>query len=133
MHYFYGEVTFDALVEFQFADGLKVRPRPGLQYFKSCKDFSFYSLATIDASNKNLEGVLTLKYSPKINYNMNLLLKTEVLSNNTLGKGHNFTTERLRLGVEKGKYSFGIGADLLQTGKEFRFGYNAGCFFTRKF
>ena len=102
----------DAVAEFQFSPGMPVDSRVGIQYYKSLGDFSVYSLGTSSLSkNSNNEILVNLRYAPKLNKNLEGVINLENITNFELDK-HNFSIQRARMGLKKGKYEFGLAADL---------------------
>ncbi len=117
----------DVVVETQFVDG-SVVPRAGMQYFVEAGNFSAYVLATAQlAKESNAEILTELKYSPEVADGLKLVLSIENITN-AAGNGHNFSIQRLRTGLQMSKYTFGVGADLLEEGEQKVPSYNIGGF-----
>ncbi|MBU0456685.1 MAG: hypothetical protein KKD75_00920 [Nanoarchaeota archaeon] len=106
----------DAVAEAQFIPGIGVVPRLGLQYFGKFGDFSVYGLATAGLSGENVDAefLANLKYAPKLTDDLNLVLNLENVTN--VGEqGHNFSVQRLRIGLGIDNYKFGVATDLTES------------------
>lgn len=127
----------DAVGEVQLIGGRAV-PRAGVQYFRKAGDFSLYALATIGLdSAPYLESLAVLRYNPELRKNLRLLAQIEDVTDANPG-GHDFSVQRMRLGVEWRGWGIGAAADLTETGNSPKaadgtFGYNAGGFISRRF
>ncbi len=109
----------DVVAEVQAAPGMGVIPRVGAQYFGEVGDLTLYVLGTVKAGEKpDGEFVTIIGYAPKLAEGVDLLTSVEDLT--SVGKeGHNFSVQRLRLGVTLAdKYQIGVGADLTEIGDE---------------
>jgi hypothetical protein len=119
----------DLVGEVQAAPGMGVVPRAGLQYFKAFGDSALYALATVSTmEHPDGEFVVNLSYSPELSENVDLLTNIEDLT--SVGEdGHNFSVQKLRLGVTlMDRYQIGAAADLLELGNEGELSYNLGGF-----
>jgi hypothetical protein len=127
----------DAVGEVQLFGG-KAVPRAGLQYFTKAGDFSLYTIATIGLDDKPyLESVTLLRYTPALNKNLRLLAQVEGITD-AGSNGHDFSTQRTRLGVELNGWGIGAAGDLTETGNNPRprdgtFGWNVGGFVSKRF
>lgn len=127
----------DAVGEVQLFGG-KAVPRAGLQYFTKAGDFSLYALATIGLDSKPyVELVTLLRYTPALYKTLRLLAQVEGLTD-AGSSGHDFSTQRMRLGVEWKGWGAGAAADLTETGnspkaRDGTFGWNAGGFVSNRF
>ena len=127
----------DAVAEVQMINGQLI-PRAGLQYFAKTRDFSLYSLATIGLdANPYLESLTVLKYAPAIYKTLKLLVQIENITDAGLS-GHEFSTQRIRLGVSKNGWGTGVAVDLTEFGNNPKpadgtFGWNFGGFASKTF
>jgi len=127
----------DAVGEVQLFGGRAV-PRAGMQYFTKTGDFSLYTLATIGLDSRPyLESVTALRYAPVLYKNLRLLAQVEDVTD-VSARGHDFSTQRMRLGVEWKGWGAGAAADLTETGNSPKpldgtFGWNAGGFISKRF
>jgi len=127
----------DAVGEVQLLGG-KVVPRTGMQYFAKAKDFSLYTLATIGLDNNPyVESLMVLRYTPALSKTLRLLAQVENVTDVGSG-GHDFSTQRMRLGVEWKGLGIGAAADLTEIGnspkpRDGTFGWNVGGFISKKF
>jgi hypothetical protein len=122
----------DAILHTQYASSIGVVPRLGLQYFAKSGDVSAYLLGTAGMSeNPDGEVFAVFAYNPKITDDLSLVSQAEFITN--FAEQHNFSIQRLRLGVETSGYSVGAATDLMEAGPEGNFGYNVGGFVKKEF
>jgi len=104
--------------------------RAGLQYYGEKNDFNAFFLATAGTPFDTFEpsGELTaiIGYNPKFNGGLGLHARIEDITN--FGGSHNFSIQRLRLGLSIDKFRFGASADFMETGNEGEFSHNVGGF-----
>lgn len=123
----------DALVEGQAAPAMGVVPRVGLEYFTQQKDFGFFGeLSGKIAANPNAELTLRLTYTPTIGEQISGFGQLETISDVGF-TGHEWSTERFRLGTETDGYTFGGALDLVQVGNLIATTPNYGVFVGKKF
>jgi hypothetical protein len=124
LNYNLGVPGLDAVLETQFAGGVILRV--GLQYFHSTGDFSLLLLGTASVSeDPDGEFLAILQYAPEIHDELRLPMRLEALT--SVGEeGHNFSVQRLRLGLETHGVEFGAAADLQELGNEGEFSYSVG-------
>jgi len=123
---------FDAVAEAQMAPGMGIVPRAGAQYFHSFGDGSVYVFASGSHQDPNLELLATVRYTPAIAGDVKGFAQLEALTD--LGQdGHEFSTQRARLGIEIGGYRIGAGADLVEIGHDATPSYNIGGFVAKNF
>lgn len=107
-------------------------PRVGGDYFKQFEDFTGYAALTIKtAKDPNAELTLRFSYSPKITKDVSLFFQVEGIGDFGFD-GHQFSTERFRLGIQRETYRIGIGADVIQETKLVDEA-NIGVFVAKKF
>ncbi|MBT3814144.1 hypothetical protein HOE37_02110 [Candidatus Woesearchaeota archaeon] len=123
----------DVVVEMQFTPTDGFVARPGVQYFSKWNDFSLFALGTVNVDENPTGEIITLmQYTPKLSDALKLITQIETVTN--FGElGHNFSVERLRLGLGVGDYQFGAAGDLIQIGDDGELGYNVGGFFKKEF
>jgi len=127
----------DAIGEVQLFGGRAV-PRAGMQYFTKTGDFSLYTLATIGLDSRPyLESLAVLRCAPALYKTLRLLAQVENVTD-VGASGHDFSTQRIRLGVEWKGWGAGAAADLTETGnspkpRDGTFGWNAGGFVSKRF
>jgi hypothetical protein len=127
----------DAVGELQVIGG-KVIPRAGMQYFIKKRDFSTYALATtgLDAA-PYVETLIALRYAPELRRNLQLLTQVENITDVSRA-GHDFSTQRIRLGILWKGWGVGAAADLTESGnhpkpQDGTFGWNVGGFISKTF
>ncbi|MFH0701580.1 MAG: hypothetical protein V2A62_04035 [Candidatus Woesearchaeota archaeon] len=126
---------FDVVAEVQFIQGVGPVPRLGVQYFGQKGGFSGYGLITgkID-QDSNLGLVADLRYKHRLSEALAVSLGVEEVT--SLGsKGHEFSTQSIRTGLEIEGFHFGPAVDLIEVGqgKKLQFGYNVGGFLRKDF
>lgn len=122
----------NAVLEHQFIPGVGVIPRLGVEYFTQQGNLGLYGLGTARLNrDTNAEFAASVEYTPHLTDALRLYALVEAVSN-VGGEGHNYSLERLRLGVQEGKYTGGLAANLGQTGPEGEFSYGLGGFFKIK-
>ncbi|MAF37067.1 hypothetical protein CL622_08190 [archaeon] len=123
----------DVVGEAQLSPQSGFVPRVGLQYFKEEGDLSTYLASTVPLTKPfDSENVIALQYRPKLSDSLGLFTSLENVTN--FGKeGHNFSAQKIRLGLETKGYQFGIAADLLETGKKPKVSSTIGAFVRKEF
>ncbi|MDD5022889.1 MAG: hypothetical protein PHU63_01850 [Candidatus ainarchaeum sp.] len=103
------------LTEVQFVGG-KIIPRGGLQYFGNFGSLMLFNAVSLSAiENPDVENVSILSLTPALTETLSLLAQIENITNFGTG-GHNFSIQRLRLGVTLSDLSFGPAVDLMEVG-----------------
>lgn len=120
---------FDAVGETQFSAGAEIDPRLGVQYFHKFRNgITTYALVTRnfnDDPNTELTGVLG--YSGILKGEWKLMGRWEEIIN--IGdETYNYDTTRLRLGINRGRFSFGPALDISGIGSGERPTYIPGGF-----
>jgi len=120
------------LAEGQFTD--TALPRAGLQYFQTFGDFSLYAAGTANLRyGTDGEVFVVADYTPQISPGVKAVVHAEACTN--FGKKHNFSGQKLRLGVGQGSFSAGVGVNFSEAGQgeDLVVDYNPGIFFGYKF
>lgn len=104
----------------------------GVHYFKASKTFVIYALPSININNELLYSWFSIiRYTPTINQDWKLYTSLELFS--AFGEiGHLNSIERIRFGVNKKGYKFGLAINLNQS----RFSdtdINSGVFIRKQF
>lgn len=121
---------FEPILEFQAAQEIATRPRPGFQFSRQNGRTNYFILSTAEFKDKpNYELILSAAYRPKIDEKSNVLLQVETVTN--AGPKFNFSTQRIRIGKEQKNYSYGIAYDILQVPGKTQ--TNLGLFYQNKF
>lgn len=126
---------FSPLVEGLFTQKDGAIPRAGFTYQTKLGNISLNYINIFDLKdNPSVDLHPIISYSHRLNDRWNAFTQLEVLSNLGLQKGnHNFTSERVRLGLEYKGFKFGVGADFKQTGDKFKQSNNYGGFVSKSF
>ncbi len=121
----------DAILENQFTPE-RITPRIGMQYFHKAGNLKLFSASTFNLINEpNLELMSKISYEPQIG-KYHLLNELEAITN--LGRfGHNYSLQRLRLGLDLNGSKVGIAADFNEAGNNLIPSYNLGIFLRRDF
>ena len=124
---------FDAVAEAQMAPGMGIVPRAGAQYFYSFGDGSVYALTTASILERpNLELIAKVRYTPLLAGDWRGGAQLEMVTD--LGRdGHEFSTQRARLGISIDGYDFGAALDLVEVGPGATLTYNLGGFVAKNF
>ncbi|MFH0701519.1 MAG: hypothetical protein V2A62_03725 [Candidatus Woesearchaeota archaeon] len=126
---------FDAVGEVQFIQGVGPVPRFGFQYFGQVRGFSGYGLVSLKiGDNPNLELIAILKYQHPLTENLAVKVGVEHLTD-LCSKGHEFSTQRIRIGLEIEGWHFGPAVDFTEAGQgeALQFDYNVGGFVRKEF
>lgn len=104
----------------------------GIHYFKATKNFMIYALPSINLSDELLYSWFSiLRFTPNLKNDWKLYSSLELFS--ALGQiGHLSSVQRVRLGLERSGYQFGLGVNL----NESRFSdtdVNPGVFVRKQF
>lgn len=123
----------DAVSEAQMAPGMGIVPRAGVQYFHSFGDGSVYALTTASIlKHPNLELIAKVRYTPLLIGDWRGMAQLEMVTD--IGHdGHEFSTQRARLGVSADGYDFGAALDVVEVGHDATPTYNAGGFVAKTF
>lgn len=104
----------------------------GIHYFKATKTFMFYALPSININDELLYSWFSiLRYTPELKADWKLYSSLELFT--AFGQvGYLSSVQRLRLGIDKNGYQFGLAVNL----NESRFSdvdINPGVFFRKQF
>lgn len=90
--------------------------KAGIQYAHIQKSFTVFSWLVSECSTQpDFDYFLLLRYTPVINKNWNLFVQGESISSlPTRSTETAVYTQRLRVGLQRHKYQFGIGSDFTQ-------------------
>src|SRR3989338_2621430 len=120
--FFVGDIAYtlvgglDAVAEVQAAPDIGIVPRLGIEYFTQQKAVTFFGeLSAEVAGDPNAELTLRLTYAPTFGKEISGFGQLETITDVGL-RGHEWSTERLRLGIGAHGYTFGGALDLIQVG-----------------
>ena len=124
---------FDGVGEAQMAPGMGVVPRAGVQYFHSFSEGSVYALTTASIIERpNLELIAKVRYTPLLIGGWRGMAQLEMVTD--IGRdGHEFSTQRVRLGISADGYDFGAALDVVEAGHDTTPTYTAGGFVAKTF
>ena len=116
--------------EGQVTDYAGVDPRIGLETFFATDDLFLFSLNTVGyVGGVNAEALFLAQYTPAISEKVDLFAQGENITR--VGtEGHEFSLQRLRLGVDVNGYALGAAANLTEAGGV---SYNVGGFISTTF
>jgi len=124
---------FDAVAEVQAAPDMGVVPRLGIEYFTQENDITFFGeLSGKVAENPNAELTLRLTYTPALGKNIPGFGQLETITDVSF-TGHEWSTERLKIGVGNNGYVLGGAVDLVQLGNSIATTLNYGLFVVKTF
>jgi hypothetical protein len=111
--------------------------RTGAQYYGEWGNFTAFSLSTVGtpftAFDPTLEVTGIVGYNRSLNAGVGLYTRVENITNVGM-LGHNFSTQKLRLGVSVDSLSsfdymrFGVSLDTMEIGNTMDFSYSTGAF-----
>ncbi len=137
--FFVGDVAYtltgglDAVAEVQAAPGMGVVPRIGMEYFTQHKDLTFFGELSGEISlDPNTELTLRFTYTPAFGKNISGFGQLETISDVGFS-GHEWSTERVRLGIGSKGYTVGGALDLVQVGNSIATTPNYGLFVGKMF
>lgn len=95
-----------------------VYPKAGIQYAHISKNMVFFTwLVTETLEQPDIDYFLLFRYTPTLSDKLKLFTQIESVNVIPMNSNDNFNfTQRLRLGLIKNNYQFGIGGDFNQTG-----------------
>ncbi len=127
----------DLVAEVDAISGVGLEPRTGIQYFRKLDDFKLAGFTSVSLQ-ENPTGLflVNLSYNPKFNDIVGLATNAELIT--TVGEdGHNYSIQRLRLGVNLIGYQVGPALDLKEATNhqlgETAVSYNLGGFLKTNF
>lgn len=90
-----------------------VYPKVGIQYFKFKKNFTIFSWLVFETLNKpNMDFFLLGRYYPKLIEKLQLFSQIELINSIPTDNFKSFTfIQRIRLGLKKEDFQFGLGTD----------------------
>lgn len=109
------------LAEFGFAPGSAIDIRPGVQFFAQKAPLAFFISTTVGfLPALNQQIVVNLNFKHELMQGLNLAYGIESLTGIDLSVGgFSFATQRLRLGLNFGHFTFGFGTNLRETTTSF--------------
>jgi len=113
-----------------FNAGIDVGPH----FFKASSTFLVYALPSININDELLYSWFSiLRFTPTLNEKTKLFSSIELFSAFD-GDGHLSSVQRLRLGLDKKGYQFGLGVNLTERGRSFsNTDVNPGVFLRKQF
>ena len=105
----------------------------GIHYFKQSRDITLYALPFISLRDELNYGWFSIfRYTPSMGETWKLYSSVELFS--TFNRpGHAFSVQRLRLGLQRENYQFGLAINLSELGSDFETQTNPGVFVRREF
>lgn len=115
-----GYAVFDGLnvlAQAQFIPGVGAAPRAGLEYFKQVGDFGLYGEAvTTVQESPQVELLANVGYRQQLTENLRLIADLEAITLLSPKRGHDYSTQRLRVGLGTGQFEFGPAINVEETG-----------------
>src|SRR3989344_1228875 len=114
------------LAQAQATPGVGAAPRLGFEYFKQAGDFGLYgeAVSTVEESPQ-IELLANIGYRPPLTKDLSLVADVEAITLLRLEKRtHDYSTQRLRLGLGTGQFEFGPALNLEEVGQNLY--YNVG-------
>lgn len=113
-----------------------VYPKAGIQYARIKKEITVFTWLVCETLKyPTIDYFLLTRYTPKLSDKINLYTQFESLNTMPTSTNSNYIfTQRIRFGISVRGGQFGVGADLIETGKNnFTYTYNVGGFLRHEF
>ncbi|MBS3152366.1 hypothetical protein J4230_03065 [Candidatus Woesearchaeota archaeon] len=121
-----------SVAEFQYDQDIGLVPRLGAEYYFERGNFNLFLLATAGIKEGDIQIVTNLQYTPRIVDKKQIFGNLEAVTG--LSKnGHDYSIQKIRLGLKMDSNILGIGLELNEDGNEGEISYNLGPFYLRKF
>ncbi|MEM9329300.1 MAG: hypothetical protein AAGA85_26795 [Bacteroidota bacterium] len=106
----------------------------GVHFFKASRTLMIYALASLELSaNFGASWFSIMRYTPELGEIWRLYSSLELFSNFG-SEGHNASVQRLRAGLDRSGYQFGLGLNLAGFGNTYSMrDYNPGIFIRKQF
>jgi hypothetical protein len=108
----------------------------GMQYAITGKNYTVFNWVVSELKDHpNIDYFLLTRYTPKLNSKLNLFTQVELLSSiATAQKNKHTFVQRIRLGLKRNLWQFGLGADFSEIGKtNYVHTQNIGAFLRHEF
>ena len=107
----------NVLAQAQAIPGVGAAPRFGFEYFKQVGDFGLYgeAVSTVPESPQ-IELLANIGYRPSLTDDLRLVTDLEAITLLSPERGHDYSTQRLRLGLGAGQFEFGPALNLEEVG-----------------
>ena len=110
--------------------------KTGVQYAHVSTTFTVFGWSVVELDEKpDIDVFLLLRYTPKLSKKWHLFSQIELINALPTDKTAHFNfTQRLRLGLKKADWQFGVGSDFSTIGKKtYTASQNIGLFFRHEF
>lgn len=110
--------------------------KAGIQYAHISKTFTLFGWSVVSVDSKtDIDLFLLLRYTPKLSEKWQLFSQIELINALPTAKNSNFSfTQRLRLGLKKQDWQFGLGSDFSAIGRDnYTNSQNTGLFIRHEF
>ncbi len=106
----------------------------GIHYFKASSSFLIYALASIELADElSYSWFSIMRFTPELNTNWRLYSSLELFSNFNK-EGHRASVQRIRLGLDRKGYQFGLAINLAGLSKSYEIiDDNLGIFIRKQF
>jgi hypothetical protein len=97
-----------------------IYPKAGLQYVHLTNQITIFSwIVSETLQNPRLDYYLLFRFTPKISEKTGLFTQVESLNTFPTNEADRYAfSQRIRLGLKKQKFQFGVGTDLSETGRD---------------
>jgi hypothetical protein len=113
-----------------------IYPKAGLQYVHLTNQITIFSwIVSETLQNPRLDYYLLFRFTPKISEKTGLFTQVESLNTFPTNEADRYAfSQRIRLGLKKQKFQFGVGTDLSETGRDsLTLAANSGIFIRYEF
>ena len=106
----------------------------GIHFFKANSKFLIYALASVALQSDFAASWFSImRFTPQLDDRWKLYSSLELFTRFT-SEGHSASVQRIRLGVDRKGYQFGLAANLSGLGREYETtDFNPGIFFRKQF
>lgn len=108
---------FNVLAQAEGSLETGVKPRFGAEYFKQIDDLSLYvEVASTIEKNPTTELFGIIGYRPKITDDLRFVINVENITLLSFKNGHDYSTQKFRIGLGAGKFEFGPAVNVEEFG-----------------
>ncbi|MEM6630321.1 MAG: hypothetical protein AAF694_11655 [Bacteroidota bacterium] len=105
----------------------------GIHYYKGTSTLTLFALASINLSEElGYSWFSILRITPALSENWDFYGSLELFSSFN-ENGHSFSVQRIRGGLQRGQYQFGLAINVSEVGSDFFTEANPGVFVRREF
>jgi len=105
----------------------------GIHFFKASKQFLIYALPSVEIADELSYSWFSItRFTPALSVNWRLYSSLELFSNFN-ADGHVASVQRIRAGLDRQRYQFGLAINLAGVGEAYQTDMNPGVFLRKQF